>query len=207
MESELLVILTDQDGVFNKNPREYPDAKLIREAMAGDTELDKGASGKGTVGRGGMLSKLSAAKIANRSSTHTVIAPGRCDKVLLKIKDAEDVGTILYHSKGPIVARKQWIAALNVSGNITVDAGAVKALLEQGKSLLPIGVSEVVGQFERGEAISILSPEGQEIARGLVGYSSKEVEIIKRKSSRQIHELLGYSDGPELIHRDNLVCL
>ena len=209
VEAELLVILTDQPGMFEADPRIQADAKLIHEAQAGDAGLEAMAgSGSGTLGRGGMLTKVRAAAQAARSGASTLIVSGREVDVLLQIAQGAATGTLLYSSQSPLAARKQWLAAqLQVRGRLTLDAGAAKVLREAGKSLLPVGVIGVEGMFARGEAVACLAPDGKEIARGLVNYNADEVRKIMRHPSDKIAELLGYVDEPELIHRDNLVLL
>lgn len=209
VEAELLVILTDQPGMFEADPRVQPEAKLIHEARAGDAGLEAMAGGgSGILGRGGMLTKVRAAAQAARSGASTLIAPGREAGVLLRVAQGEETGTLLYSSQGPVAARKQWLAGqLQLRGRLTLDAGAAKVLREAGKSLLPVGVVAVEGAFARGEAVACVSPDGKEIARGLVNYAADEVRKIMRHPSDKIGELLGYVDEPELIHRDNLVLI
>ncbi len=209
VEAELLVILTDQPGMFEADPRAQPDAKLIREARAGDASLEAMAGGSsGALGRGGMLTKVRAAAQAARSGASTLIVSGREADVLLRIVQGEESGTLLYSSEGPLAARKQWLAGqLQLRGRLTLDAGAARVLCEAGKSLLSVGVVAVEGMFARGEAVACLAPDGKEIARGLVNYNADEVRKIMRHPSDKIVELLGYVDEPELIHRDNLVLI
>ena len=209
VEADALVILTDQPGLFTRDPRRYADAELVREARAGDPALDQMAGGAGShIGSGGMLTKIRAAKRAARSGAHTVIASGREPRVLLRLIEGEPVGTQLAAETMTLAARKQWLADhLQVRGRLTLDAGAVRALTRDGKSLLPIGVYDVSGEFERGEVVSCLDPDGSEVARGLVNYSSGETRRILRAPSHEIEARLGYIDEPELIHRDNLVLL
>jgi len=209
VEADVFIILTDQAGLFTADPRKDPAATLVSEARAGDPELEKIAGGAGSeIGLGGMLTKVLAAKRAARSGAHTVIASGREDDVLMRLAQGENIGTLLRASTQTLAARKQWLADhLQVRGKLILDAGAVKALLEQRKSLLPIGVYEVTGEFERGEAVVCCNPDGAEIARGLVNYSSSETRRILKTPSGEIESRLGYVDEPELIHRDNLVLL
>ncbi|MDP1707879.1 MAG: glutamate 5-kinase [Gammaproteobacteria bacterium] len=209
VEAELLVILTDQPGMFEADPRVQPDAKLIHEARAGDASLESMAGGgSGALGRGGMLTKVRAAAQAARSGASTLIVSGRETNVLLRIVQGEERGTLLYSSEDPLAARKQWLAGqLQLRGRLTLDAGAAKVLREAGKSLLPVGVVAVEGVFARGEAVACLAPDGKEVARGLVNYGADEVRKIMRHPSDKIAELLGYVDEPELIHRDNLVLI
>jgi glutamate 5-kinase len=209
IEADALIILTDQAGLFDTDPRKSPHAKLVQQGKAGDPALEAMAGGTGTeLGKGGMLTKVHAAKRAARSGAHTVIASGRENDVLVRLAQGEAIGTLLTASTVPLAARKQWLADhLTVGGRLTLDAGAVNALASGGKSLLPIGVREVNGEFQRGEVVSCVDPEGREIARGLVNYSAEETRKIMRRPSADIETLLGYMDEPELIHRDNLVLL
>jgi glutamate 5-kinase len=209
IEADVLVILTDQAGIFSADPRRDARATLISEALAGDPELEKIAGGAGShVGLGGMLTKVLAAKRAARSGAHTVIASGREDEVLVRLARGEPIGTLLKASTQTLAARKQWLADhLQVRGRLILDPGAVKALREQRKSLLPIGVFDLAGEFERGEVVGCCDPAGAEIARGLVNYSAAETRRILKTPSSEIQAKLGYVDEPELIHRDNLVLL
>jgi glutamate 5-kinase len=209
IEADALVILTDQSGLFDADPRKHQQAKIIQEADANDPSLEKLAGGVGTaLGKGGMLTKVLAARRAARSGAHTAIASGAEPDVLVRLARGEKIGTLLTAQTVPLAARKQWLADhLTVSGRVRLDAGAVKALVRDGKSLLPIGVTEVGGEFQRGEVVACLDPGGREIARGLANYSSAEARQIIRKPSGEIEAILGYVDEPELIHRDNLVLL
>lgn len=209
IEADVLVILTDQPGLYSADPRQDPSATLIREATAGNPELEKMAGGTGSmVGTGGMLTKVLAAKRAARSGAHTIIACGRETNVLVRLAEGEMLGSHLYAPKRKAAARKQWLADhLQVRGRLTVDSGAAKALCEDGKSLLPIGVMAVAGDFERGELVECVDAHGHPIARGLVNYTAVETARILRKPSNEIEHILGYVDEPELIHRDNLVLL
>ncbi|HSF22057.1 MAG TPA: glutamate 5-kinase [Burkholderiales bacterium] len=209
IEADALVILTDQDGLYDSDPRRGGAAKLIAEGRAGDPALEAMAGGTGSaIALGGMLTKVLAAKRAARSGAHTVIASGREDGVLPRLARGESIGTLLVAERATLAARKQWLAdQLQVRGSLTLDAGAVKALTVHGKSLLPIGVYEVTGEFERGEAVSCLDESRREVARGLVNYNAQETRRILRAPSSEIETRLGYVDEPELIHRDNLVLL
>jgi glutamate 5-kinase len=209
IEAECLIILTDQEGLFEADPRRHPGARLIREARAGDPVLERMAGGVGSaIAKGGMLTKVLAAKRAARSGAATVIASGHEPEVLARLAAGERIGTQLTTEQAPIAARKQWLADhLQVRGRLMLDAGAVKVLLEQGKSLLPIGVVDAVGDFDRGEVVACIAPDGREVARGLVNYSAEETRKILRRPSHEIESILGYVDEPELIHRDNLVLL
>jgi glutamate 5-kinase len=203
------VILTDQTGLYSADPRKDPAATLVGEARAGDPALEAMAGGAGSdIGRGGMLTKILAAKRAARSGAHTVIAWGREPDVLIRLAQGEAIGTQLVAGEMKTVARKQWLADhLQVGGKLTLDDGAVNALRKEGKSLLPIGVTTISGDFERGEVVTCLDAKGREIARGLVNYSAQETQKILRRASTEIESVLGYVDEPELIHRDNLVLL
>lgn len=206
VDADLLVILTDQQGLYDANPRENKNAKFISEAQANDEALMAYASGGGELGMGGMVTKLNAARIASRTGASTVIANGRIDSVLQTIYAGDSVGTLLMSDKNRIGARKQWIAnQLHVKGELTLDDGAKRVLQESGKSLLPIGVIKVSGQFERGELVSCIDSDGKEIGRGLVNYSIVEAQKIIGKKSDNISSILGYIGDLELIHRDNLV--
>lgn len=209
IEADCLVILTDQKGLYTADPRKNPDAQFVHEARAGDPELERMAGGAGSsVGTGGMLTKILAAKRAARSGAHTLIAWGREENVLLRLANGENIGTQLIADQAALAARKQWMADhLQLRGSLTLDAGAARALAAGGKSLLPVGVKSVQGEFERGEVIACLDAEGQEIARGLANYSATEARRIAGKPTSEIESLLGYIDEPELIHRDNLVQL
>lgn len=207
--ADALVILTDQSGLFDADPRFNPTAKLITLGQAGDPRLDALAGGSASgVGRGGMITKLRAATLAARSGACTVIASGREPDVLLRICHGEEVGTLLRASHAPIAARKQWLAGqLQLRGTLVIDDGAVEVLQRQGRSLLPVGVREVRGSFSRGDLVRCVTLTGREVARGLVNYAADEVVKIAGASSARIPELLGYRDRDELIHRDNMVVL
>ena len=209
IEADALVILTDQAGLYSADPRKNPDAQFIEYAAAGDEALEAMAGGAGSsVGTGGMLTKVLAAKRAARSGAHTIIASGREKEVLIKLASGELIGTHLHTQQGKMLAKKQWMADhLRVSGQLKLDAGAVKVLRSEGKSLLPVGVVAVDGSFERGDVVACLDEQGHEIARGLVNYSSAETARILRQPSNQIASILGYVDEAELIHRDNLILL
>jgi glutamate 5-kinase len=210
IEAEALVILTDQDGLYDRDPRRAGTAaKLLAEGRAGDPALEAMAGGTGSaIALGGLLTKVLAAKRAARSGAHTVIASGREENVLPRLARGERIGTQLLAERATLAARKQWLAdQLQVRGSLLLDAGAVRALVAQGKSLLPIGVFEVLGEFDRGEAVSCLDESRREVARGLVNYSSAEARRILRAPTSEIEARLGYVDEPELIHRDNLVLL
>lgn len=207
VEAEVLVILTDQLGMFDKDPRENPDAILLNVARAGDPSLMEMASGKsGALGRGGMATKVRAAQLAARSGVPTVIVGGRQERVIERICLGENVGTLLVADMEPFTARKQWLAGhLQMRGTLQVDEGAARALREKGVSLLPVGVCAVSGEFSRGEMVSCVMPSGERVACGLTNYSADETRKIMGASSDAIASRLGYVDELELIHRDNMV--
>jgi glutamate 5-kinase len=207
IDADHLVILTDQQGLFDADPRTNTSAKLIAEAQAGDALLESMAGGSGSsLGKGGMLTKVLAAKRAALSGTHTVIAYGREPDVLLRLHRGESIGTRLTAREGTLNARKAWLAGhLKTEGRVMLDAGAAKALLSGGKSLLPVGVTQVEGSFDRGDMVSCVDSAGREIARGLTNYSSGDARKIAGKSTGEIEAALGFAAEAELIHRDNLV--
>lgn len=209
VEADGLIILTDQLGLFDKDPRKHSDASLITERFAGDRELDAMAGGSaGVLGRGGMQTKLRAARLAARSGAFTVIAGGRIEGVLSRLRQGDVVGTLLLPEQGRIAARKQWLAShLQTRGKLTLDDGAVKVLRQGGRSLLPVGVQGVVGQFRRGEMVSCVGRDGNEVARGLVNYDADEARAIAGRSSNSIADILGYISDEEMIHRDNMVII
>jgi glutamate 5-kinase len=209
IEADVLVILTDQKGLYTADPRSNPDAEFVSTAKAGDPALEKMAGGAASsLSKGGMITKILAAKRAARSGAGTIIAYGREPDVLVRLAKGKLIGTHLYPASSVLHARQQWLAdQLRVSGRLTLDAGAAKAVLEQGTSLLPVGVTAVEGSFRRGDVVSCVTPEGREIARGLVNYSSAEAARICRAHTEEIEERLGYMQQPEMIHRDNMVVL
>ena len=208
IDADLLIILTDQQGLFDSDPRLNPAAKLISEARAGDPALEPMAGEGGSLGRGGMRTKLSAARLASHSGTATIIASGNNSKVLKRIYEGETIGTLLLPGQAPLMARKRWLmGGLQSKGKLVLDNGAVKVLKEQGRSLLAVGVREVSGIFDRGELVECVSPEGVRIARGLINYSEKETQKIIGKTSDKFELILGYCGDAELIHRDNMVVL
>jgi glutamate 5-kinase len=209
IEADVLVLLTDQQGLYSGDPRKDATATLLHNALAGDPALEAMAGGAGSqLARGGMLTKVLAAKRAARSGASTVIADGREERVLTRLAAGEPLGTQLVAESMSLAARKQWLADhVRTAGRLTLDAGAARALIRDGKSLLPIGVVACDGTFERGEIVGCFDPEGREIARGLVNYSASETLRILRKPSAEIAAILGYVDEPELIHRNNLVLL
>ena len=209
VEADVLIILTDQAGLFSADPRRDAQATLLQEVRSGDAELEKIAGGAGSeLGRGGMITKVLAAKRAARSGAHSVIASGREADVLVRLAGGEQLGTRFIASTEVLTARKQWLADhLQVKGRVLIDDGAVRALSTERKSLLPIGVLEVNGEFARGDVISCLGPDRREVARGLANYSSEQARRIARRPSAQIEAILGFVEERELIHRDNLVVL
>ena len=207
LEADALIILTDQRGLFTADPRKDPHAEFVHEARAGDPELEAMAGGAGSsIGRGGMLTKILAAKRAATSGAHTVIAWGREEHVLTRLAQGEAIGTQLTAQTAQLTARKQWMADhLQTAGQVTLDAGAVKKLSNEGKSLLPIGVIAVGGEFGRGDVITCVDESGRAIARGISNYASSEARRIIRRPSSEIASILGFVEEPELIHRDNMV--
>ena len=207
VEADLLVILTDQKGLYSADPRRDPEARFIHEARAGDGALEAMAGGVGSsIGRGGMITKILAAKRAAGSGASTVIAWGREPDVLLRLAQGECIGTLLVAQTAKKQARKQWMADhLQLRGAVTVDAGAAAKVRSEGKSLLPIGMTAVEGDFSRGDVIAVRDPEGRELARGLANYASGEARLLCRKPSSEFARLLGYMAETEMVHRDNLV--
>ncbi|MFN9478371.1 MAG: glutamate 5-kinase [Betaproteobacteria bacterium] len=207
VEADVLVILTDQPGLFSADPRRDPTATLIADAQAGDPQLECIAGGTGSaIAKGGMITKVLAAKRAARSGAHTVIASGREERVLLRLAAGERIGSQLTAATNTLNARKQWLADhLLMKGRVVVDAGAANALRRGGKSLLPIGVTAVEGEFVRGDVIACVDEAGREVARGLTNYGAEDARKIASRATAEIEGILGYIDGPELIHRNNLV--
>lgn len=207
IDADLLVILTDQEGLFERDPRQDPTARLVSRGSAGDPLYEQMAGGSGgALGRGGMLTKVRAARLAAGAGAHTVIASGRQPDALVRLAEGEELGTLLVASQQPLAARKQWLAGLmQTGGQLTLDDGAVRVLRESGRSLLPVGVRAVGGGFKRGDLVSCLDQAGREVARGLVNYDADEASRIIGFSSDRIQELLGYQGDTELIHRDNMV--
>ena len=206
IDADLLVMLTDQAGLFNTDPRATPDAQLITEADAHDTTLDKMVSEGTALGRGGMISKLRAARLAARSGTLAIIADGREPETVRALKRGGSVGTLLTTDKQPQPARKQWLASLLYpKGAVTLDDGAARGISDLGRSLLPVGVVDVSGDFVRGDLVRCLDAEGQEIARGLCNYSAVEARKLRGRTSTEIESILGFGGDEELIHRDNLI--
>ena len=209
IEADALIILTDQRGLYTADPRKNPDAEFVHEAKAGDPALEAMAGGVGSgIGSGGMLTKILAARRAATSGAHTIIAWGREEQVLVRLASGEAIGTQLVAQTAHLTARKQWMADhLKTAGKVVLDAGAVQKLRDEGKSLLPIGVTDVAGDFGRGDVITCVDQDGKPIARGMSNYASAEVRRIMRKPSSEIASILGYVEEVELIHRDNLVLL
>ena len=206
VDAEVLLILTDQDGLMDNDPRQVSSARVIPAADVHDATLDAMAGPGGALGRGGMATKLSAARLAARSGTGTVIANGRVPGIVNRVAAGESLGTFLQTQRRPQSARKQWLASLlHAQGQLVLDDGAVMGVVEQGRSLLPIGITAVRGQFERGDLVSCIDSEGRERARGLVNYASGEAQALVGKASAQIEPTLGYRGEEEMIHRDNLV--
>lgn len=207
IEADLLVLLTDQSGMFDADPRNNPDAKLIREAKAGDESLLAMAGGSaGALGRGGMRTKLTAAEWAAQSGAHTVITDGREPEVLTRIAKGETIGTLMRPGARRLAARKRWIAGLaRPCGTVVIDAGAATALRQGGRSLLPVGVTAVEGEFKRGDLVLCVDPAGAEVARGLVNYDLREAQQLIGQPSDALADILGHPGDAELVHRDNLV--
>ncbi len=207
VEADALVILTDQPGMFETDPRLRPDAKLLNTVEAGDASVVNAASGSHSeLGRGGMITKVGAARIAARSGAFTVIGGGAEPDVLLRLRRGETLGTLFLPGEAPLDARKRWLAGqLKVAGALTLDAGAIRVLREQGRSLLAVGVRRVAGEFQRGDLVVLQDESGVEIGRGLVNYNADEAHKLLGQPSDRIEALLGYVAEPELVHRDNLV--
>ncbi len=207
VEADALVILTDQKGLYTADPRKDPAAQFVHQAIAGDAALEAMAGGAGSsIGRGGMITKILAAKRAAGSGASTVIAWGREPQALIRLTQGEAIGTLLLAQTQKNQARKRWMSDhLQMRGSVTVDPGAAGKVRDEGKSLLPIGMTAVNGDFSRGDVIAVLDAEGSEIARGLANYSSSEARLICRKSSSEFEKLLGYTGEPEMLHRTNLV--
>lgn len=208
VEADALLILTDQKGLYTADPRSNPQAELVREGRADDKQYEAMAGGAGSgISRGGMITKIRAAQRSARSGAHTLIVSGREPDSLVRAAAGEEIGTLLYAVDSPLAARKQWLADhLQLAGTLFLDAGAIRAL-EDGRSLLPVGVSQVDGEFQRGAVVRCSTTDGREIARGLINYSSSEARRIAGHGTQEISSLLGYIDNEELIHRDNLILL
>ncbi|QXL84966.1 glutamate 5-kinase [Comamonas sp. NLF-1-9] len=207
IEADALIILTDQQGLYSADPRRHPEARFIHEAQAGDPALEAMAGGAGSaIGKGGMITKIIAAKRAAGSGASTVIAWGREPDVLTRLTRGEAIGTLLVADTHKHQARKQWMMDhLQLHGSVTVDAGAAAMVRDAGKSLLPIGMVAVQGEFARGDVIAVRDAGGSEIARGLANYASAEARLLCRKPSSEFERLLGYAAEPEMVHRDNMV--
>lgn len=206
IDAEVLLLLTDQQGLYREDPRRNAAAELVEQCDVHDPSLDAMAGEGGVLGRGGMITKLRAARLAARSGTETVIASGRVPDILGSVVAGDNVGTWLRTGKQPQNARKQWLASMvQIPGSVELDDGAVHVLRESGRSLLAVGVRGVVGDFTRGDMVSCRDPQGREVARGLVNYSADETRRIMGSPSKDIEGILGYQVDEELIHRDNLV--
>ena len=206
IDADALMLLTDQQGLYEQDPRQNPNAPLVEISDVHAPELDAMAGEGGALGRGGMVTKLRAARLAARSGTETVIANGREDEVVARVSAGDNIGTWLRTGKQPQNARKQWLASMvQIQGSVELDAGAVRVLRESGRSLLPVGVRGVHGSFARGDMVSCRDGDGREVARGLVNYSAEETRRIMGSASAEIEGILGYAGDEELIHRDNLV--
>ncbi|MCL4104252.1 UNVERIFIED_CONTAM: hypothetical protein GTU68_035114 [Idotea baltica] len=206
IDADALLLLTDQDGLFEEDPRLNPGARIVAQRDAGAPELDAMAGAGGALGRGGMITKIRAARLAARSGTHTVIAGGRIPHVVTRVAAGDEVGSWLKAGSVPQTARKQWLAGMvQIQGSIELDSGAVEVVRRSGRSLLPVGVRAVIGGFARGDMVSCRDEAGGEVARGLVNYNADEARRIMGSSSSDIESLLGYRGDDELIHRDNLV--
>jgi glutamate 5-kinase len=209
IEADALIILTDQRGLYESDPRKNPEARFVSHAKAGDLSLEAMAGGTGSgIGKGGMLTKILAAKRAARSGAHTVIASGREPEVMVRLAAGECIGSELRAELPVLSARKQWMADhLRLRGKLLLDAGATHALLIEGKSLLPVGVRSIEGDFEPGDVVACLDPDGKECARGLINYSSSDARRIMGQPSSKIVDILGAMTEAELVHRDNLIIL
>lgn len=208
LEADTLILLTDQQGLFDADPRHHPEACLIEEALAEDPKIRAVAGDGGALGRGGMATKVRAARLAARSGAATVVLGGREDEALTRVLAGERLGTLLLPEHEPITARKRWLAGhLQVKGTLVLDAGAVRALRDSGKSLLPVGVKGVDGDFRRGELVQCLDESGERIGKGLCNYDAEDTRQLMGHPSHQIEALLGYVESPELIHRDNFVLI
>ncbi|WP_277058127.1 glutamate 5-kinase [Trichlorobacter lovleyi] len=208
-EADLLLILTDIEGLYSANPASDPDAQLIPLVRSITREIERMAGGSGSsVGTGGMATKVTAAKKAARFGVPTILAPGKQPGVITAAVSGQEIGTLFLPATDGLNRRKHWIAyTLRPAGKVLVDAGAQKALVEKGTSLLPSGITGVEGRFERGRCVRICGPDGTEIARGLADYSSSEIQLIAGHKSAEIEQLLGYRYGDDVVHRDNLVLM
>lgn len=205
VDADILIILTDQEGMFDRDPRHDSSATLLPEVRAMDESLFLMAGGGGVLGRGGMVTKVRAARFAARSGCATVIASGRSDNILQRLATGEALGTLLLPDDDRLTARKQWLAShLQTAGRVVLDAGAIKAVTTQGRSLLPVGIKAVEGQFRRGEVVACVNDKGRQIAVGLVNYSAEDAQRIIGQPSEKISSILGYMSDEELMHRDNM---
>ncbi|EED36803.1 glutamate 5-kinase [Luminiphilus syltensis NOR5-1B] len=206
VDADALLILTDQSGLYDRNPSIDSDARLIDHASVSDASLDGMVGEGGTLGRGGMVTKLRAARLAARSGTMTVIASGKEANVIERIRSGETIGTLLHTDRRPESARKQWLASLlHAKGALILDDGAVRGVVQQGRSLLPVGVTGVEGRFDRGDLVRCLNLEGREVARGLINYPDQEARQLIGVISSDIESRIGYGGDVEMIHRDNLI--
>ena len=208
LSADVLVLLTDQDGLHESDPRLDPGSPIVRQAAAADPKLDAMAGGgAGRLGRGGMVTKLAAARLAALSGAHTVIADGRTTNVLGRLAAGENCGTLLTADVAPLDARKRWLAGQRAKGDLVVDAGAADAIANRGVSILPAGVTDATGTFRRGDLVRVVDSRGRALAKGLANYDAGEARALAGRKSSQIEAILGYVDEPELIHRDNLVLI
>ncbi|KJV07315.1 glutamate 5-kinase [Methylocucumis oryzae] len=209
VEADLLIILTDQQGLFTADPSVYPEAELISAISVNDARLEKMAGGsRSGLGRGGMTTKVRAARLAARSGAGTIIAAGTVNDVINTVMQGHELGTYIIPDIAPLIARKRWLAGqLQVKGHVVIDAGAVNVLRNEGKSLLAVGVKTLSGTFQRGELVSCIDEAGIEIARGLINYDYNDANLIIGKSSTLFESILGYANDEELIHRDNMVLM
>jgi glutamate 5-kinase len=208
VDADWLIMLTDQAGLFTADPRVDPDARLITEvATIDETIYHLAGAGRSAVGTGGMVTKIEAAELATRSGTHVAIADGRESDVLLRVIRGEALGTRFPSTVSCVESRKRWILAEPARGEVGIDAGAAQAVAQGGKSLLAVGVTSVNGQFERGQTVRLLAPDGSEIARGITNYNASDLAAIQGHQSHDIPSVLGYQYGPTVVHRDDMVLL
>lgn len=206
VESDVLILLTDQEGMYTADPRKDKTATLIEYISTNDSSLEEMAADSSSIGRGGMITKVRAARLAARSGTHTVIASGYQKDIITRLAEGAALGTLLFADRQPQAARKRWLAGqLQCRGELVLDDGAVSVLKRSGRSLLSVGITMVRGQFSRGDLVVCRDQEGNEVARGLVNYSHREVALVKGKPSHTMESLLGYKNEEEIVHRDNLV--
>ncbi len=207
IEANTLLLLTDQQGLYTENPQDNPDAGMVAEIQANDARLDQMAGGSSLLGRGGMVTKVKAARIASRSGANTIIASGREDKIIYNLSEGRVSGSLLKADRELLVARKQWLATLPIRGQLVLDEGACRVLRQEGRSLLAVGVRRTEGSFTRGDMVACVDDQGVEVARGLVNYGSSDAARICGLSSEKIESVLGFVAGEELIHRDNLILI